>query len=109
MGQFGRWLGPERQRPRRGGAADKCDEFPSPHGITRAKDYIGYEKNITFFDRDLRSSFTMLLHCDYVVASSAATFATPFTNHVVKSRTLGERTGLRLQMERQCRCHLRAA
>jgi hypothetical protein len=56
VGQFGRWLGPERQWPRRGGTADKCDEFPSPHGFARAEDYIGYEKNITFLDQDLRSS-----------------------------------------------------
>jgi hypothetical protein len=38
------------QRPRRSGAADKCYEFPSPHGFAHAKDYIGYEKNITFLD-----------------------------------------------------------
>jgi len=38
-----------RKRPRRGGAADKCDEFPSPHGFARAEDYIGYEQNITFW------------------------------------------------------------
>jgi hypothetical protein len=41
------------QGPRRGDAADKYDEFPSPHGLARAKDYIGYEKNITFLDREL--------------------------------------------------------
>jgi hypothetical protein len=28
-------------------------EFPLPHGFTRAKDYIGYEENITFLDREL--------------------------------------------------------
>jgi hypothetical protein len=38
------------ERPRRGGTADKCDEFPSPHGFAPAKDYIGYEESITFFD-----------------------------------------------------------
>jgi hypothetical protein len=47
VGQFDRWLGRERQRPHRGGTADKCNEFPSPHGFARAEDYIGYEKNIT--------------------------------------------------------------
>jgi hypothetical protein len=30
-------------------AADKCDEFPSPHGFTHAKDHLGYERNITFW------------------------------------------------------------
>jgi hypothetical protein len=38
-----------RQRPRHSGAADKCNKFPSPHGFARAKDYIGYEQNITFW------------------------------------------------------------
>jgi hypothetical protein len=38
------------QRPRYGGSTDKCDEFPSPHGFAHAKDYIGYEKIITFLD-----------------------------------------------------------
>jgi hypothetical protein len=35
------------------GAADKCDEFPSPHGFAPAKDYIGRKQNITFLDREL--------------------------------------------------------
>src|SRR5215467_8132045 len=30
-------------------AADKCDEFPSPHGFAHAKDHLGYERNITFW------------------------------------------------------------
>src|SRR5262249_14454353 len=30
-------------------AADKCDEFPSPHGFAPAKDHLGYERNITFW------------------------------------------------------------
>src|SRR6516165_8864356 len=29
--------------------ADKCDEFPSPHGFACAEDTVGYEKNITFW------------------------------------------------------------
>jgi hypothetical protein len=37
------------ERPRCGGAADKCDKFPSPHGFARAEDYVGYRKNITFW------------------------------------------------------------
>ncbi|MGB8632736.1 MAG: hypothetical protein WCD69_25720, partial [Xanthobacteraceae bacterium] len=35
-------------RPRHCRANKNCDEFPSPHGFARAKDHIGYEKNITF-------------------------------------------------------------
>jgi hypothetical protein len=31
-------------------ATQECNEFPSPHGFARARDYIGYEKNITFLD-----------------------------------------------------------
>src|SRR6516225_3270721 len=48
------------ERPRYGGAADKCecDEFPSPHGFAPAEDYIGYAKNITILDRELCRSFT---------------------------------------------------
>jgi len=43
-----------RKRPRSGGGtADKCDEFPSPHGFARAEDYIGCENNITFLNREL--------------------------------------------------------
>jgi hypothetical protein len=30
--------------------ADKCDEFPSPHGFACAEDHIGYQKTITFLD-----------------------------------------------------------
>src|SRR5215471_8633533 len=44
-----RLLSTRRQRPRCGGATDKCDEFPSPHGFARAEDYIGYKENITFW------------------------------------------------------------
>jgi len=45
-----RWLlRARRERPRRDGATDKCDELPSPHGFARAEDYIGYRKNITFW------------------------------------------------------------
>jgi hypothetical protein len=47
---YGRLLPPRRERPCCGGAAEKCDEFPSPHGFARAEDTIGYEKNITFLD-----------------------------------------------------------
>src|SRR5262249_61714305 len=32
------------ERPRYGGATDKCNEFPSPHGFARAQDYIGYQR-----------------------------------------------------------------
>jgi hypothetical protein len=42
-------LSARRVRPRHRSAADKCDEFPSPHGFARAKDYIGYEKKISHF------------------------------------------------------------
>jgi hypothetical protein len=41
------------ERPRCSSATDKCDEFPSPHGFARAEDTIGYQKNITFLDREL--------------------------------------------------------
>jgi hypothetical protein len=41
------------ERPCNGRTANKCDEFPSPHGFARAEDYIGYQKNITFLDREL--------------------------------------------------------
>src|SRR5215471_10221093 len=37
------------ERPCCGGAADICDEFPSPHGFARAEDSVGYKKNITFW------------------------------------------------------------
>jgi hypothetical protein len=43
-------LRPRRKRPRYGGATDKCDELPSPHGFTRAKDYIGYGKEYHILD-----------------------------------------------------------
>jgi hypothetical protein len=36
-----RLLRTHSERPRRGGTADNCDEFPSPHGFARAEDYIG--------------------------------------------------------------------
>src|SRR6516162_10436167 len=36
--------------------ADRCDEFPSPHGFAYAEDHIGYQKTITFLDRELRRS-----------------------------------------------------
>ena len=49
MGQFGRRLGPERQRPRRSGGAEQGDEFPSPHGFTRAEDYIGQKTKYHIF------------------------------------------------------------
>jgi hypothetical protein len=29
--------------------ANRCDEFPSPHGFACAEDHIGYQKTITFF------------------------------------------------------------
>jgi hypothetical protein len=45
---------PLATRTAAGGTAKKCDEFPSPHGFARAEDYIGYRKNITFWDRELR-------------------------------------------------------
>jgi hypothetical protein len=45
-----------RERPPCGGTTGKCDEFPSPHGLAPAEDYIGYEKSITFLDRELRRS-----------------------------------------------------
>ena len=47
-----------RERPCSGSATKKCDEFPSPHGFAPAKDYIGYEKNITFLDRELIVRYT---------------------------------------------------
>jgi hypothetical protein len=31
-------------------SADKCDEFPLPHGFARAEDHIEYQKTITFLD-----------------------------------------------------------
>jgi hypothetical protein len=37
------------ERPRCSGAADKNDEFPSPHGLAHAKDYIGYTKKYHIF------------------------------------------------------------
>jgi hypothetical protein len=43
-------LGERRNRPRGCRSADKCYEFPSPHGFARAEDYIGYEENITLLD-----------------------------------------------------------
>jgi hypothetical protein len=36
-----------------GGTKKKCDEFPSPHDVARAEDYIGHEEDITFLDREL--------------------------------------------------------
>ena len=33
-------------------------KFPSPHGFIHAEDTIGYEKNITFLDREIVPSFT---------------------------------------------------
>jgi hypothetical protein len=42
--------GNENRRP---AATKKCDEFPSPHDVARAKDYIGHEEDITFLDREL--------------------------------------------------------
>src|SRR6516225_9218637 len=48
-----RLLRPRRKRPCNGRTADKCNEFPSPHGFARAEDHIGYQKNITFLDREL--------------------------------------------------------
>src|SRR6516165_4109478 len=38
--------------------ADRCDEFPSPHGFACAEDHIGYQKTITFLDRELRRFVT---------------------------------------------------
>jgi len=46
---YSRFLRVRDERPRCGGAADKCDKFPSPHGFARAEDYIGYQKDITFW------------------------------------------------------------
>jgi len=34
-----------RERRDNGSTTKKCDEFPSPHGFARAKDFVGYEKN----------------------------------------------------------------
>jgi hypothetical protein len=51
------------ERPRRGGNADKCDEFPSPHGFARAEDYIGYEQNITLFVENCAVRYTQTGRC----------------------------------------------
>ena len=37
------------KRPRNRSAANKYDEFPSPHGFAHAEAHVGYEKNITFW------------------------------------------------------------
>jgi hypothetical protein len=42
-----RLLRPRREGPSRRNTTKKCDEFPSPHGFTRAEDDVGYEKSIT--------------------------------------------------------------
>ena len=47
--------------------ADRCDEFPSPHGFASAEDHIGYQKTITFLDRELRRS----LHASGQLPTSA--------------------------------------
>jgi len=47
--------------------ADRCDEFPSPHGFACAEDHIGYQKTITFLDRELRRS----LHASGQLPTSA--------------------------------------
>ena len=56
--------------------ADRCDEFPSPHGFACAEDNIGYQKTITFLDRELRSS----LHASGQLPTSA----------LCQKRTFGE-------------------
>src|SRR5215469_6696002 len=40
---------PLATRTAAGSTTKKCDEFPSPHDVARAEDYIGYAKNITFW------------------------------------------------------------
>src|SRR6516225_6826465 len=47
--------------------ADRCAEFPSPHGFACAEDHIGYQKTITFLDRELRRS----LHASGQLPTSA--------------------------------------
>jgi hypothetical protein len=42
-------LRPRRERPCHDGAADKCNEFPSPHGFARAEDHIGVSKEYHIF------------------------------------------------------------
>jgi len=44
-----RLLRPRRDGPCCRSTTKNCDEFPSPHGFTRAEDYIGCENNITFW------------------------------------------------------------
>jgi hypothetical protein len=46
-------LRPREERPRGNDPRKKFDEFPPPHGFTRAKNYIGHEKNITFWAEKL--------------------------------------------------------
>jgi hypothetical protein len=47
---------PLATRTAAGSTTKKCDEFPSPHDIAHAEDYIGHEENITFLDREYRSA-----------------------------------------------------
>jgi hypothetical protein len=37
-----------RERQGGGSATEKCDEFPSLHGVSRAEGHAGHVKNITF-------------------------------------------------------------
>jgi hypothetical protein len=53
------------RRPRDGTTADKCDEFPSPHGLARAKDYIGI-KRISHFGSRIVPSQAGCCHVRYV-------------------------------------------
>jgi hypothetical protein len=42
--QTRRLLRARHKRPRCGSATQECDEFPSPHGLAHAKDYIGIKR-----------------------------------------------------------------
>ena len=55
-----RLLRPSRDGPSRRSTTKKCDEFPSPHGFTRAEDYVGYEKSITFWIGNCAVRYTLM-------------------------------------------------
>src|SRR6516165_10286336 len=61
--------------------ADRCDEFPSPHGFACAEDHIGYQKTITFLDRELRRS----LHASGQLPTSALGQKRTFHAHFIRS------------------------
>jgi hypothetical protein len=44
-----RLLRSRRDLPYGGRATKKCDDFPSPHGLAHAKDYIGYGNEYDIF------------------------------------------------------------